>query len=53
MRQLSTSAKYPSGMRISVERAERLTAHDTISTTVNTVPMIRPSGRSRQLSARV
>ena len=45
--------KNPYGMRISVDRIERLTAHASIRTTVKTLPMIRPSGRSMQFSTRV
>ena len=53
MRQLSTSVKNPWGMRSSTERMERLSALASISRSVKMLPMIRPSGRSTQLSARV
>jgi hypothetical protein len=53
MRELSTSVKYPAGMRNSTERIDRLSAHVRIRSKVKIVPMIKPSGRSRQLSASV
>ena len=46
--QLSTFRKNPYGMRISIDRIDRLTPHANIRSRVKTLPMMRPSGRAMQ-----